>query len=190
MKKLITFILSSLIIYSHYLYAESNEDRVIQIGEKYSKELVQSLSKELQSAIKDGGITSALSVCSKKAILITSNITKENPDITIKRTTFKYRNPLNAPDNNDSEALNFLQKSNSTNFYIKKVTENNQIYYLYYKKLHTKGLCLKCHGTESEITNETSLAIKKLYPNDKAVGYKSGELRGSIKVSIPLKYIE
>ena len=44
--------------------------------------------------------------------------------------------------------------------------------------------CLQCHGTPNQdIAPETLAAIQKLYPDDKATGFKLGDLRGLWRVT-------
>ena len=44
--------------------------------------------------------------------------------------------------------------------------------------------CLTCHG--SNIKPELAAKINSLYPEDKATGYKAGELRGAFTIMQPL----
>jgi hypothetical protein len=47
-------------------------------------------------------------------------------------------------------------------------------------------LCLQCHGTPGkDIGPETLAAIKKIYPEDKAIGYQLGDLRGLWRITFP-----
>ena len=47
-------------------------------------------------------------------------------------------------------------------------------------------LCLQCHGApDQDIAPATLTAIRKLYPDDKATGYKAGELRGLWSITFP-----
>jgi hypothetical protein len=45
-----------------------------------------------------------------------------------------------------------------------------------------EAACLKCHG--ESISPEINTMIQKQYPNDKAIGFKEGELRGVIVAEI------
>jgi len=46
--------------------------------------------------------------------------------------------------------------------------------------------CLGCHGTEGgDINAKTLKIIKQKYPEDKATGYKEGDLRGWWKITFP-----
>ncbi len=43
----------------------------------------------------------------------------------------------------------------------------------------TNQMCMQCHGeTNTEVLTNTLSKINTLYPDDKAMGYKVGELRG------------
>jgi hypothetical protein len=54
-----------------------------------------------------------------------------------------------------------------------------------YYPILTGKMCLQCHGIKNEDINpETSSILKKLYPNDKAIGYKENDLRGLFKIEM------
>ena len=48
-----------------------------------------------------------------------------------------------------------------------------------YYPIVTNAMCLQCHGNkDTDITSATYEKIKKLYPSDKATGYRENEVRG------------
>ena len=60
---------------------------------------------------------------------------------------------------------------------IVEVDNNNNKHY--YAPILLKANCLACHGKVDEfISVKTDSIIKSLYPDDKAVGYNEGDLRG------------
>ena len=63
------------------------------------------------------------------------------------------------------------------------VEEGGQRTFRYMKAIPTASMCLKCHG--AELAPEVSGALAELYPDDEAVGYSSGELRGAFSVVWP-----
>ena len=67
MKKIIIIFL---FLFSLSTFIFANEEKIIKIGEKYSKLLIISLKKELKHAIKKEGIIGAIKVCSEKAQVI------------------------------------------------------------------------------------------------------------------------
>jgi len=52
------------------------------------------------------------------------------------------------------------------------------------KAIGTEDVCLTCHGTA--INPEVQAKIQALYPEDKAVGFKAGDIRGAFSVSAAL----
>jgi hypothetical protein len=57
------------------------------------------------------------------------------------------------------------------------LARNNDV--RYFAPIFMKGQCLKCHGSLGADINDTTYAIiKEHYPNDQAIGFEEGELRG------------
>ncbi|WP_457640721.1 Tll0287-like domain-containing protein [Persephonella sp.] len=164
--------------------------KIEEIGETASKKLLKTLKGELIEALKRGPLH-AIDVCSKKAIDLTKQVEQElNRGIKIKRTSFKYRNPKNAPDEYEKDALAYFEKAIKEKkplpkFYIQKVKENGKTYYRYYKPLKVMPVCLTCHGKLQNMDPKLQTKLLKLYPQDKAVNYEEGDFRGVIRVSIP-----
>ena len=48
------------------------------------------------------------------------------------------------------------------------------------------GVCSRCHGEEGEIDAEVRAAIDERYPQDRATGFRPGDLRGAVSVRVPL----
>jgi len=170
---------------------EEKKAKIEEIGEKNAMVLLKTLKGELIKAMSEGGAENALTVCNKKAMELTEQVEKET-GVQMKRTTFKYRNPANAPDKYEKEALEYFEKSikegKFPKNYIQVVNENGVLTYRYYKPLKVEPVCLTCHG---EVIDEKLAAkIKSLYPTDKATGYKDGDFRGVVRVSIPADKIQ
>ncbi len=194
MKKVFIGLLASSLLVSGFSIAHDKEgikEEVVEIGQKASKKLLKTLVGELKKAMSEGGPYKAVEVCSKKALKLTEKVAKEE-GVEIKRTTFKYRNPKNAPDKYEKEALEYFEKSlkekgTLPKYYVQKVNENE---YRYYTPLKVKHVCLTCHGNPDHMDKKLLEKIKTLYPNDKALGYKEGDFRGVIRVSITKESIE
>ncbi|WP_028950569.1 Tll0287-like domain-containing protein [Sulfurihydrogenibium subterraneum] len=167
---------------------KDKEEKIVQVGDSASMKLLKSLKSELMSAMQKGGLDEAVTVCNKKAMEITSQIEKET-GYSMKRTTFKYRNPANAPDKYEAEALKYFEENikqgKMPSYYIQALNDNGKVVYRYYKPLKVEGVCLTCHGDPNLMDKKLVERIKTLYPNDKAVGYKEGDFRGLVRVSIP-----
>ncbi len=174
--------------------SETEEEKVVEIGEKSATFLFKNIKGELQKALIEEGPYAAVEVCSARALKITKKVEKTlNHGIKIKRTSLKYRNPLNAPDKYEVEALKYFEKyykehKRLPDYYIQPVKEGSKLYYRYYKPLKVGSLCLTCHG--ENVDPKLKQIIKERYPQDKAMGYKLGDFRGVIRVSIPAKMIK
>lgn len=164
--------------------------RIAPAGKQATQELLLTLKSELQAAIADGGFEEAIAVCNLKAIPV-SNIVEQSSSniIRIKRTTQKYRNPLNAPDEIEKQALEYFQNLITKNEalpenYIQKVSQADSTYFYFFKPLKMDILCMGCHGKTENIDPQVLNRIKELYPDDKAIGYAEGDFRGLVSVII------
>lgn len=153
--------------------------------EEIAKEAIQAfgstLKNELESAMKSGGPINALEVCNVKAPVIAEEISWEQ-DALVSRTSLKYRNPDNAPNEWQGKVLQDFETRKAdgadpvTLVYSEIV--NNE--YRFMKAIPTAGLCLTCHGTD--ISPEVTAELTRLYPQDQATGFKEGDLRGAFVV--------
>lgn len=137
------------------------------------------LAERLQKEITTQGVARAMKVCSIHAIPLTQKIREQSKIHSLKRTSLKWRNPLNQPTSEEIAILNNLSSTEgireytySVNFPLIKV----------YKTLTIKPLCLNCHADKSKLSEEVLATINKLYPEDKATGYSLGDVRGVIKL--------
>ena len=68
--------------------------------------------------------------------------------------------------------------------YAEVVAEGGKQYFRYMKAIPTGELCLKCHG--AEIEPGVKAKLDELYPNDKARGFKLGDIRGAFTIKQPM----
>ena len=52
--------------------------------------------------------------------------------------------------------------------------------------INLKAQCLACHGNEDEIAGDVRSVLAELYPDDRATGFREGELRGWFWVDVPV----
>ncbi|OUU63714.1 MAG: hypothetical protein CBC22_00245 [Alphaproteobacteria bacterium TMED62] len=145
---------------------------------------MKNLKNKLQIALKDGDIVSALKICSVEAQDLT--ILNSTEKTSIKRISLKYRNPANKPTKQEALILkSFEEKLQSgTEFkdlVFKKTTTNyKEKTYIFIKAIPVKEVCLNCHG--SNVSNKVLRQIKINYPDDKAIDFNIGEIRGAFSV--------
>jgi hypothetical protein len=149
------------------------------------KELHHGLKSELGKAMKSGGPTAALTVCNTKAPIITAEVSKKL-NIEVSRTSLKPRNSNNAPDEWETKVLQQFEQrlaqgeDPQTIEYIEHVKQGDKDQWRYMKAIPTAPVCLQCHG--ENIAPEIATTIKSLYPDDKATGFKVGDLRGAFTI--------
>jgi hypothetical protein len=162
---------------NHQTKIEESTDNYKLKGDSIVKQTFDTLRNTLLTAIKEKGFDGAVAFCNTSALSLTNTYAANN--ITIKRTSDKLRNPANNPDSMEQRILEkFLAMSDSTvktaNVVEKDATGNIH----YYKPIIMQAMCLNCHGNKEQIQAGTLKMIKSKYPDDAAIGYKEGDLRG------------
>jgi hypothetical protein len=170
------------------------KDRETQITEsqkhemrKNASEFMGQLKSVLINQMKSEGTLSAVAVCSDTAQILTNNFGLKK-GVYIKRVSFKNRNKNNVPDKFEETVLKQFEqlegesKLNSDTEHFEIVNENNHQYLRYMKPIKVGAPCLKCHGNEEKISTDVKELISEKYPDDKAVGYRIGDIRGAVSV--------
>lgn len=168
----------------------SETEAVREIGAQAATAMTDSLKKKLKIALLEGGPVRAVNVCSQEALALTNAVGNvEGHPVSVKRTTFQFRNPANMPDEYEKLALTHFENLIKSDveiltFYIQKIHENGQDFFYYYQPLKTGRLCLACHGQPEEMDEALKQVLGERYPADKATGYKEGEFRGLVRVKV------
>jgi hypothetical protein len=161
------------------------------VGQKIAGALMQDLKSELQAALQQGGPVEAVEVCHTKALPVTEAVADSfDSAVSVKRTTFRFRNPDNAPDAAEARALEHFEEVLATegslpSSYMQKITEAGQTVYRYYHPMKVQGVCLTCHGSRESMPPELRQVLDERYPEDLATGYEAGDFRGLIRVELP-----
>lgn len=170
--------------------AGDTEDR-IAASRLVVKEFGETLQGALGSAIKEGGAVNAIQVCNTKAPSIAADLSSKK-GWKVARTSLKLRNAKNAPDAwetkvlKDFDARRARGEDPSTLDHGEMVMANGKHEFRYMKAIAipANSPCLLCHG--EKIDPAVSAKLKALYPQDKATGYKTGELRGAFTITQPM----
>ncbi|KYJ85712.1 Tll0287-like domain-containing protein [Sulfurovum riftiae] len=183
--RLSTILLSTALLASISTAAETMP--VKQEGIKYIKMLGGALKSQLQEKMKEDktGLT-ALAFCTSSANDITEEVNKKLPAYAkVRRTSLKVRNnKVNTADATDKKVMEAYSEAIKAGKFTPKdikVVEEGDVTRVY-KPLVAKAVCLKCHG--SDLSPKIAEAIKSAYPDDKATGFKEGNLRGVIIAEI------
>lgn len=140
------------------------------------------LKGELEAAMKAGGPVEAMGICHTKAPEIAKAVSAEK-GLQVSRVSLKNRNPVMGAANewqtallNDFEAKKAAGTDPATLVHAEVVGSE----FRFMKAIPTAAVCLNCHGTN--LSPAVTAKLSELYPNDKAVGYKEGDLRGAFVV--------
>ena len=109
----------------------------------------------------------------------------------LRRVSLRNRNPKAVPDAweratlEDFDRRAAAKESPATLERAELVQEDGKPVMRYMRALPTAELCTQCHGTPERLSAAVTAQLKTLYPDDRAVGYRVGEIRGAITLRRP-----
>jgi Protein of unknown function (DUF3365) len=139
----------------------------------------------LSQAIDKNGPEGAIAVCRDEAPKL-AKAASEQTGWAIRRVSLRERNPKAVPDAWERAALEDFDRraaageSPATLEKAEVVVENGQKMQRYMRALPTQALCLSCHGPSASLSPAVAAQLNALYPADKAVGYRVGDIRGAM----------
>lgn len=162
----------------------------IPVYNETAKQLAQAMIGELKSAVAEKGLVEGMDICRQKVKSIAKPLL-EGKNFTLRRVSLKNRNENNVPDGWEAEMLAAFETRKAAGEDPAKITaakvsdENGVKTVRYLKAIPTQEMCLACHG--EHLTPALTEKIKTLYPNDKAVGFKIGDIRGAFSFTEVVK---
>jgi len=164
---------------------------VRRLGENAINQLANTLVREVNTALAKGGAEGAVDICHLKSVPMVKGTVAGLPRITaMKRTSVRLRSPANTPDPAEQQVLGFIRQEmemgeNPPALLVQRV-ENPPAApeWRVYKPLGIMPKCLACHGNPAEQSAALRAKLSALYPADQATGYKAGEWRGLMRVSV------
>jgi len=172
-------------------FDEATRADLIKRGNQLIKEIGVAYQVELREAIKSGGMVHAIGFCNNRAMKIADSISIME-QIEVRRLAKKNRNPLNAMEDKESDIYkSFVYAWMSMEPIKPRLEVNNEHSPVYYNSITMKPICLNCHGNpETDIMPEVAARIKELYPDDKALNFKSVDLRGMWAITFPEYFVK
>lgn len=165
------------------------EKKLVDRGNLIANTTFRTLGSNLQKAMKEGGVSNAVKYCNLAASPLVDSLEQVH-QVKIKRTSLKTRNQNNKPTVEEKLQLEKYHEQFEKQLKLNPVIRKHEDEFVYYAPIHVMPLCQKCHGTVGkELKKEDYQTIQSLYPNDRAVNYNSGDLRGmwSINFIEPMK---
>lgn len=169
-----------------------SEGEMMVMGEKIGSTVLAQTQKTFQEALMkalgEKGVAGAVEYCHLNAYELVKRF-EDSLGVEIKRVTNKPRNPkdtLSAFEKEVFEAYQYSPEDASA-----QLQELDQKTLIYNKPIMiSNGACLNCHGkVGSDISEENYQRIQSLYPEDKAINYEVGDLRGMWSIKIPKKTV-
>ena len=139
----------------------------------------------LTEAIAAGGPEGAIAVCRDTAPQM-AKAASEKSGWTIRRVSLRNRNPKAVPDSWETAVLADFDRraaageSPATLERAETVLTDGKPMQRYLRALPTQAMCTACHGAPDQLTPAVAAKLRELYPEDRAVGYAPGQIRGAI----------
>lgn len=160
-------------------FSEKEKAEYTAKGKEIAAASFKKLSEQLMAQMKEGGPAQAIPFCNMEAVPLVDELSKEYNAI-IKRTSDQLRSCDNEPTDRELDIINEYQELLKANKPIAPIVElDKKGNKHFYAPIKISAKCLICHGEKGKtLTVKTDSIIKSLYPNDLAIGYKNGDLRG------------
>jgi hypothetical protein len=148
-------------------------------GDSITGVATTTLLAKVAAAMQEGGPANAVDYCSARALPLIDSLALAY-DCSIRRATDRNRNPadtLLAREQNVWDDYT-AQKAGQAPMKSRIVVAGDTVYY--YRPIAIgMPACLQCHGQpDTDINTATLAALKTKYPEDRATGYRMGDLRG------------
>ena len=144
------------------------------------------LKTELMAAMQAGGPLNAIEVCSIRAPAIAESVSLDS-GMQLSRVSLRNRNPGNAPNDWQASVLREFEARLAAGEAAESLSwqdvsrSGSQQEFRLMKAIPTAPLCLQCHG--AALAPPVAEKIAELYPEDKATGFREGDIRGAFVVT-------
>ncbi len=142
--------------------------------------LQRTLQARLTSAMQDGGPVAAIDACHLEAVPLTAQVANQR-GVRVGRTSARLRNAANAPPAWAAAQVAASDGRLAAEAKAVEVDLGTRIGVL--RPIATAPLCLTCHG--ANLAPGVAEALATRYPNDRAVGFTEGSLRGFFWAEVP-----
>jgi|DewCreStandDraft_1066081.scaffolds.fasta_scaffold00182_20 hypothetical protein len=168
---------------------EESVESALRQARRLADELLERVRGLLMAELEKGGYEGAVRVCSEIAQEIPREI-EARTGASIRRVSLRYRNPKDIPDEYERRKLEEFEQQHRARALADEsfevVQEEGRRYLRYMRPILVGPMCITCHGPKEAIPSAVRAVLAEKYPEDRATGYRSGDLRGAVSVKIPL----
>jgi hypothetical protein len=152
--------------------------------------LLNQLGQALKTSITNDGPVAAVGVCKDVAPSIAASLSSQQ-GVQVKRVGTRVRNPnAGVPNGWQKEALSEFEsrlaqgeKPADLEYWRVVGGAQGKRELRFAKAIVTQQLCITCHGKPEDIPAPLLEKIRAEYPQDDAIGYRVGQLRGAVVVT-------
>lgn len=161
------------------------DDANLVLAQQATAAYGKNLKSALTTAMQAGGPLEAIEVCHLQAPLIAQAVSLAK-GVDIYRVSLKSRNPEATPNDWQKTVLEsfedeLAQGADPAALNWHENTQDDGKEFRFMKAIPTAPVCLACHG--ENIAAPVAEKIAGLYPEDKATGYREGQIRGAFVVT-------
>lgn len=162
-----------------------------RVGEYAIDHAARSLLAEVKRVLHDTKPAMALDRLHLKAYELPAAVPGRPAVTALRRTSLRVRDPLNAPDAADLQALRRVEEQLKLGEPISKVLVQRvgppaAPEWRVYRPLASLQQCGECHGPPGSLAPGVSDQLQVFFPADQAVGFEPGSWRGLIRVSLTI----
>lgn len=163
-----------------------------QAARQATGQFIKQLGGALKKEMANGGPGAAIGVCRDLGPQVAGEISRAS-GWRVTRVSRKVRNPmLGMPDSWEIKVLQAFEaragkgEKYADMVFSEVVEEGGTRYFRFMKPIGTKPMCLTCHGDSEQIPQSVQARLDSIYPLDKAVGFRAGDLRGAVSIKQPM----
>ena len=138
-----------------------------------AQEFAATLKSTLLEALREGP-AAALNVCAVEAQRLTQEA--QGDDVALGRASLRLRNPENRPPAWVQAQLERWGERKVQGLTPVVSVDERDVRLMV--PIPVEGVCVTCHGARESLAPELRTLLSKRYPEDRAVGYAMGDLRG------------
>jgi hypothetical protein len=181
-----------LAVFASAALAQPPNKALVEESREVANRIAGQVRDELVRELERTSPIRAITVCKYSVPEITSNISRQT-GLRVTRVALRPRNrALAEPDAWEQQVLLDFEKRVAKGEkadaleHHEIVTEPAGRAFRYMKSIAVSQPCMLCHGPVNQLSEGVRAQLLLEYPNDKAVEYQVGQVRGAISIKKPL----